>query len=215
MTRATPYARAVVATSLVFGALLVVTVLMTIFVSRSYGERQLGSQAQEAATGLAKALEAGIEDRVMTDTLTTVVFDRGYFGSISVVASNGRMLAYKELPPAVHGVPAWFLHAVALEPPASEALVTRQWRQLGRVIVKSHPAFAYLQLWHTVLALCAVLAAAYAAMLFVLRRVVPRSVGAGALTSASGRTPAAAAFSLVPRLKPARSSGRNDYPASR
>ena len=213
MRRWTPYAKAVAGTSLVFSTLLIAAVLMSVGISRAYVERQLGSQAQEAATGLAKALEAGIDDRILTDTLTTVVFDRGYFGSISVVAGNGRTLAYKELPGVVPGVPAWFVSAVALEPPPSEAMVTRQWRQLGRVIVKSHPGFAYLQLWHMVLGLVAVLAAAYAAMLFVLRRVVPAPVGAAAPTRASAS--ATTHPTLVPALQPADGCSNTRHPASR
>jgi hypothetical protein len=199
VTRWTPYGQAVAATSLVFALLMIGAVLVSIGMSRTYVERQLGSQAQEAATGLAKALEAGMDDKVLTDTLATVMFDRGYFGSISVVASNGRTLAYKELPGVVPGVPAWFTSAVSLEPPASEAMVTRQWRQLGRVIVKSHPGFAYLQLWHTILGLLVLLAAAYAGMLAVLHRAVPVPVSRAVHLAAAAPESAPSAPATIAR----------------
>jgi diguanylate cyclase (GGDEF)-like protein len=55
----------------------------------------------------------------------------------------------KELPRRPPEVPAWFANLVVLEAPSNESLISSGWRQMGRVVVTSHPNFAYQQLWRT------------------------------------------------------------------
>ena len=48
-------------------------------------------------------------------------------------------------------------------------MISSGWRQLGRVVVTSHPNFAYLQLWHTGVQTLALLMLVYALALLALR----------------------------------------------
>ena len=137
--------------SLCFLALLMVVEWVSFSGARTYMQQQLASHAQDAATSLglslATALQAG--DAVLAETIIGPVFDRGYYQSIEIISPKGETIAAKRLSPTPPTVPHWFTHLAVLEPPTAESLITRGWQQLGRVVVTSHPNFAYLQLWHT------------------------------------------------------------------
>ena len=132
--------------------------------SRIHLQDQLASHAQDAATALALRLGTlkDLEDRVLIETLVNPVFDRGYFQEIRVVSINGETLVRKVLAPAQGDVPEWFTQLFPLHPPGSQSLVSSGWRELGRVVVVSHPNFAYQQLWHTGLQTIAWLLLVYA-----------------------------------------------------
>ena len=162
---------------LFFGAsllfLLVLAGVEAIYLSnaRLYMQQQLESHSQDAATSLALWLATvkPFEDRALIETAVNTSFDRGYYQSIRVVSLSGETLAAKELAPAQGEVPAWFARLFPLHPPSAESLISSGWRQLGRVLVSSHPNFAYLQLWHTALQTLALLALVYALALLALR----------------------------------------------
>jgi diguanylate cyclase (GGDEF)-like protein len=61
--------------------------------------------------------------------------------------TEGKTLKKLELPIAIDGVPAWFISAFPLETPVGEAAVMSGWTQAGRVLIQSHPGYAYIQLW--------------------------------------------------------------------
>ena len=109
------------------------------------------------------------EDRALIETVVNTAFERGYYQSIRVVSVGGETLADKELPAAQGDVPVWFTRLFPLHPPSAEALISAGWRQLGRVLVTSHPNFAYLQLWHTGVQTLALLLLVYALTLIALR----------------------------------------------
>jgi diguanylate cyclase (GGDEF)-like protein len=162
---------------LFFGAsllfLLVLAGVEAIYLSnaRLYLQQQLESHAQDAATSLSLWLATvqPFEDRALIESVVNTSFDRGYYQSIRVVSVGGETLVTKELAPAQGEVPAWFTRLFPLRPPAAESLISSGWRQLGRVLVTSHPNFAYLQLWHTGLQTVALLALVYALALIALR----------------------------------------------
>ncbi len=137
--------------SLCFLALLMVVEWVSFSGARTYMQQQLASHAQDAATSLglslATALQAG--DTVLAETIIGPVFDRGYYQSIEIVSPQGEVVAVKNLSPTPPAVPRWFTDMAVLEAPTAESLITKGWRHLGRVVVTSHPNFAYLQLWHT------------------------------------------------------------------
>ena len=139
--------------------------------ARVYMQQQLESHSQDAATSLALWLATlqSLEDRALIETAVSTAFDRGYFESMQVVSVSGETLVHKRLAPAQSGVPVWFTRLFALRPPSAESLISSGWRQLGRVLVTSHPNFAYLQLWHTGLQTLAWLTLAYALALLALR----------------------------------------------
>lgn len=150
--------------------------------ARTYLQQQLASHAQDAATSLgmslAPAMQAG--DDVLADTVVKSVFDRGFYRSIKIVSPKGEIVLAKQLPPAPPDVPRWFADFVPLEPPTAESLITKGWRQLGRVVVTSHPNFAYLQLWHTAIEFFSWLPVVYAVALLLLHgflRTILRPLG--------------------------------------
>jgi diguanylate cyclase (GGDEF)-like protein len=132
--------------------------------SRTQLQDQLASHAQDAATSLALRLGTlrDFEDRVLIETLVNPVFDRGYYQEIRVVSVSGQILVRKVLAPAQGDVPEWFTRLFPLRAPGAQSLVSAGWRELGRVVVVSHPYFAYQQLWHTGLQTIAWLLLVYA-----------------------------------------------------
>jgi diguanylate cyclase (GGDEF)-like protein len=119
--------------------------------ARMYLQKQLASNAQDAATTIALRLGTlpDLEDRVLVETIVNPVFDRGYFQEILVLSASGETLVHKVLAPSPPGVPEWFTVAFPLGVPGAQSLVSSGWRELGRVVVASYPHFAYQQLWQT------------------------------------------------------------------
>ncbi len=162
---------------LFFGAsllfLLVLAGVEAIYLSnaRLYLQQQLESHSQDAATSLALWLATvqPFEDRALIETVVNASFDRGYYQSIRVVSVSGETVVSKQLAPAQGEVPVWFTRLFPLRPPSAESLISSGWRQLGRVLVTSHPNFAYLQLWNTGLQTLGLLMLAYALVLIALR----------------------------------------------
>ena len=162
---------------LFFGAsllfLLVLAGVDAIYLSnaRLYLQQQLESHSQDGATSLSLWLATvkPFDDRALIETVVNTAFDRGYYQSIRVVSVSGETLVDKELPAAQGEVPLWFTRLFPLHPPSAEALISAGWRQLGRVLVTSHPNFAYQQLWHTGTQTLALLLLVYALTLVALR----------------------------------------------
>ncbi len=153
--------------------LLVLAGVQAIYLSnaRLYLQQQLQSHSQDSATSLALWLSTvqPFEDRALIETVVNTSFDRGYYQSIRVVSISGETLVSKQLAPALGEVPSWFTRIFPIDPPSSESLISSGWRQLGRVIVTSHPNFAYLQLWRTGTQTLALLMLVYAIALVALR----------------------------------------------
>ncbi|HTP63707.1 MAG TPA: EAL domain-containing protein [Burkholderiales bacterium] len=158
--------------------------------SRQQFEQQLASVAQDAATALALRLGGlkDLKDRTLVETMLNPVFDRGYFQEIRVLSLDGETLVRRTLPPATGDVPAWFAKLFPLNPPGAQSLVSTGWRETGRVIVLSHPHFAYQQLWHSgsqtlawmlaVYAVAVLLVMAFLAMLLRPLRELERAAAA-------------------------------------
>lgn len=151
---------------LVLGGIEVVQVLN----ARNYLQQQLESHSQDAATALGLSLATVMPsgDNALIETVTGPVFDRGFYESIKVLSPTGEVLVSKELPRRPPEVPAWFARLVVLHAPTTESLISAQWREMGRVIVTSHPNFAYQQLWRTSADMLWLLLALYAVSLGVV-----------------------------------------------
>ena len=157
--------------SLLFLSVLIGVEAIYLSNARVYLQQQLESHSQDAATSLALWLATvePMEDRALIETAVNTSFDRGYYASIQVVSVSGETLVHKQLAPAQGDVPVWFARLFPLVPPSAESLISSGWRQLGRVLVTSHPNFAYLQLWHTGVQTFALLMLVYALALVALR----------------------------------------------
>ncbi len=117
--------------------------------TRSYVATQLASHAQDAATSLGLSLAPAMQggDPLVVARTVDALFDRGYYSEIRLVDVHGKPLLVRSLAPTLEGVPAWFAEVVPLRAPTGESLITSGWRQMGRVMVQSHPGHAYRELW--------------------------------------------------------------------
>ena len=140
-----------IGTSIAFLVLLGLVESIYIVNARYYMQEQLASHAQDTATSLGLVLPVSLADKddLRAEITVNAVFDRGFYRSIVVVNAKGEKLVEKYLPPAPPGVPVWFTRVFTMDAPSGESLITKGWQQLGRVIVTSHPNFAYKQLWKT------------------------------------------------------------------
>jgi len=138
-----------IGTSIAFLLILAATETIYIRNAHKYLQEQLTSHAQDAATSLGMVLPSSMADGDILRAEVTVnaLFDRGYYQSIRIVNIQGDTLILKTLSPTPAEVPQWFVDWLPLEAPSAESLITKGWRQLGRVVVSSHPNFAYKQLW--------------------------------------------------------------------
>jgi diguanylate cyclase (GGDEF)-like protein len=139
-------------------ALLVVLLLLLVFIgtfftsvrnTRDFLEAQLGSHAQDAATSLGLSISTHLAngDQASVDSMSDAIFDRGYYRLLIVEDAAGKVVRKLELPIKIDGVPSWFISAFPLETPIGEASVMSGWTQAGKVLIQSHPGYAYIQLW--------------------------------------------------------------------
>lgn len=133
--------------------------------------RQLDAHANETATSLALVIGTRMTtlDPVLINVLVNPVFDRGHFESIEIRGADGKPVFERHLEKAEETAPGWFVDLVALEAPRGESLISARWRQLGSVVVRVYPQYAYRQLWDTALATLQFLS-----VLFVLALVAMR-----------------------------------------
>ncbi len=139
-------------------ALLVVVLLLLVFLgtfftsvrnTRDYLQTQLASHAQDAATSLGLSISTHLAngDQASIDSMSDAIFDRGYYRRLVVENAEGKSVKKLELPISIDGIPSWFISAFPLETPVGEAAVMSGWTQAGRVLIQSHPGYAYIQLW--------------------------------------------------------------------
>lgn len=140
-----------IGTSIAFMLIVIATETIYIRNAHTYLLEQLASHAQDAATSLGMVLPTSMADGdlVRAEVTVNALFDRGYYQTIRVINIKGDTVILKTLSPTPAGVPQWFVDMFPLQAPSAESLVTKGWRQLGRVVVASHPNFAYKQLWRT------------------------------------------------------------------
>ncbi|MCG6966185.1 MAG: EAL domain-containing protein [Chromatiaceae bacterium] len=130
-----------------FAGTLAISVLNT----RDYLETQLASHAQDAASSLGLSATAHVErdDQAMVAAMVNAMFHRGDYLRIRFEDLQGKAWIERVAELRVNGVPAWFMRVFALEPPQRSATMMAGWRQVGQVLVTSHPGLAYRQLWQT------------------------------------------------------------------
>lgn len=138
--------------------------------AKAYLQDQLTSHSQDAATSLSIALSSSMADGdvVRAETIVSAIFDRGYYQFIRIITAPGDTVIYKSLPVTPLNIPTWFTTQVKLEAPVAESMISKGWRQLGRVVVSSHPQFAYEQLWHTTIGVSFWLLGVYVASLVLI-----------------------------------------------
>ena len=163
-------------TTIAFTVILVATEAIYIRNAHKYLQEQLASHAQDAATSLGLVLPAAMYDKeaVRAEVTVNALFDRGYYQSIRVLDTQGQTVVLKTLPPVPDEVPQWLAKVLPLEMPSAESLISKGWSQLGRVVVSSHPHFAYKQLWQTLLEVTLGLTILYCLVLLALYSFLTR-----------------------------------------
>ena len=127
------------------------TLAISVHNTRDYLESQLGSHAQDAATslGLSATSHVAKQDKAMVTSMVNAMFHRGDYLSIRFEDLQGQALIERVTDLRVEDVPDWFVRALTLEAPQRSATMMSGWRQVGRVLVVSHPGLAYRKLWQT------------------------------------------------------------------
>ena len=139
---------------LIAGLLLLVlagTFAISVSNTKNYVQSQLSSHAQDAATslGLSLSLPMGDGDEALAESIITAVFDRGDYQNVKLSATDGNLIIERTQNLNVNDVPMWFVDVLDLDVPIGEALVMTGWSQTGKVVVQSHPGYAYQKLWHS------------------------------------------------------------------
>jgi EAL domain-containing protein (putative c-di-GMP-specific phosphodiesterase class I)/GGDEF domain-containing protein len=140
--------------------------------SRGYLETQLRLKNADNAQSLALSLSQQRGDLALMDLAVSAQFDTGFYKSIRLKDSSGKVMFSHDAGDAlgVARAPAWFVHLLPIQSEPGIAQVTDGWRALGSVEVVSHSSFAHDQLWQgslktaSWLALLGALAAAVAAV---------------------------------------------------
>lgn len=163
-------------TSIAFLLILMGTEAVYIRNAHKYLQEQLASHAQDAATSLGMSLPVAMaeQDGVRAEVTVNAMFDRGYYQSIRVIDIKGKTVVLKTLAAAPVDVPQWFADWFPLAVPQAESLISQGWKQLGRVVVSSHPNFAYKQLWRTLVEASVGLLVLYILALFALNSFLTR-----------------------------------------
>lgn len=138
---------------IVFSILFIVVFAGTLVISvqntREFLENQMGSHAQDTATSLALSLSPGManSDMPLMESMVNAIFDPGYYKEIIVTKVDGSSLIERKLPVVIEGVPAWYVRMLPLGTPVGESEIIADWRQAAKVFVRSHPGYAYHDLW--------------------------------------------------------------------
>lgn len=139
----------VLTTTLLFLLMFAGVAIISVNNTRHYLVEQMASHAQDTATSLGLSLSPHMKrnDLPSMRSMVDAIFDRGYYRKIEVDSIHGEPMIQRILPVKVEGVPAWFVNFVPLETPDGESVIMSGWRQAAVVHVRSHPGYAYQQLW--------------------------------------------------------------------
>ena len=134
--------------------LLCIFVGMTTYVlknTQAFIDQQLTSHAQDTATALGLCLTLTMKDNdvVTASRIVDAIWDRGYYKTIVVQASNGVPIVERHMDVKVKNIPDWFIEMVHLTTEKREALIMDGWRKVGKVIIQSNPGYGYQQIWIT------------------------------------------------------------------
>ncbi len=114
---------------------------------------QLESHVQDTATYMGLSISPHMEENELAtvETMINAVFDRGYYRIIRLLDIEDNVLVDRTMEIQIEGVPHWFIKMVPLPTSQATAMVLTGWRQAGKVLIESHPGYAYKTLWDTAL----------------------------------------------------------------
>jgi len=133
----------IVSTTVAFSGSL----LISIWSARGYLAEQLERKNNDNANSMALSLTQQEKDPVWIDLQVAALFDTGYYQTISVVDTKGKVIAERVQDKTEGHVPDWFVGLFPIPSRPGVAQISSGWKQYGTVKVISHNQFAYKALW--------------------------------------------------------------------
>ncbi|MGE5471156.1 MAG: EAL domain-containing protein [Bacteroidota bacterium] len=125
------------------------TFIISVHNTQQYLFAQLQTISQDTSTSLGLTLSPHFasDEMVIVESLTSAVFDSGYYREVIIRSTDGKPLIEHRAPVRIEGIPPWFIRLVPLETPHGEALIMDGWKQAGTITVAANPGEAYITLW--------------------------------------------------------------------
>lgn len=125
--------------------------LVSVINSHTFLEHQLASHAEDTASSLGLLLSSPLAEQEIAgaESIVSAVFDRGYYQRVVITNMDGGVVVERKAPLVVKDVPGWFIRFLPMSAPSGEAVIHAGWRQVGKVLVRSHPGYAYAELWNS------------------------------------------------------------------
>lgn len=141
--------RLVLAITVMIIALLAANVVVGVYNARSYFSHQLQALAEDTATSLGLTISHAAKDKdlAQVELMINVIFDRGYYQSITYSDMQGKVVVSRSREIRIEGVPQWFIDWIVIPQRAGTAEVVSGWFRLGELRVQTHPGYAYRDLW--------------------------------------------------------------------
>ncbi len=134
--------------------MLVIVLRINFNNAREFTANQTFNNAKNVANVLALSLGPRLVDDAFIKTSINAMFDGGYYQSITLTRTGGRVVYQKHEQLAVEGVPPLFLNYIDVHIPVAESQVMDGWSVFGTVQVEGHTGNAYKKLWATFKQLC-------------------------------------------------------------
>ncbi|MFT5543018.1 MAG: EAL domain-containing protein (putative c-di-GMP-specific phosphodiesterase class I) [Arenicella sp.] len=118
--------------------------------TRDFIQQQLASHAQDTATSLGLSITPYVGDEAnlpIIESMTNVIFDRGYYQSIQLTDADNDVVIVKNNPDEIYPVPSWFMNMFVINAPVATTNLNTGWQIAGSLEVISNPGFGYEQLW--------------------------------------------------------------------
>ena len=127
--------------------------------ARQAVQQQQDLRNRDAAAALALALSQQRGDLAAMQAVAAAQFDLGHYRSITLQAPDGHLVIQLQQAAAPSTAPGWFVRLLPVDSAPGTALVSDGWRELGRLTVAAHSAWADAALWNASARTAALLAA--------------------------------------------------------
>lgn len=124
------------------------SLFISIWSAQTYLSQQLERKNSDIANSLALSMTQLDKDKAMIDLQVAALFDSGFFQSISVSDSLGRVISQRTQAKLETDVPSWFVSFLKFDAKPGIAEISTSRDRYGSVQVISHNQFAYRALWN-------------------------------------------------------------------
>ena len=118
--------------------------------AKNYLEEQLSVKNIDNATTLALSLSSSPQDSLTMELFVNSQFDLGHYQFISLVDSQGQIIAVQYDDRDYREAPVWLTALFPINIKPGIANVSNGWQQVATLTLSSHVRFAYKQLWSNV-----------------------------------------------------------------